>query len=118
MIDRKDLRVGLTTTEGSVVTAIGETVLLCAEFNSGLERTHNIANFCNRYTEQCDDEIVELELGVSGTDGSICLLDKEGDRTFVDAYKAIGTGIKLHYNKTKGEFVTVDKCKEGSLVEV
>jgi len=108
-IDRKDLRVGLVTTGGSIVTAIGDNWLLYKEEESYTEFREPIDDFCKGCTEKLEDEIVEVELVVS-SGGHTYFVDSENRimPNFNTKTEVIRTGIKKQYNKAKGEFVKGD----------
>ena len=92
-IDREDLRVGLVTMGGSIVTAIGDNWLLYKEEGNFTEYREPIDDFCKGCTEKLEDEIIEVE---------VC-----NHKSFVvdGKMKLIVHIDNQMYNKTKGEFV-------------
>ena len=113
VIRRKDLRVGLVTMCGKEVTGIGRHKILYMVDHLTDELVSNIDTFCMHNTEQCTDEIIEVEIVVSNS-GSSYFIDSE-DRIlpkFKIRIDAMRTGIRKQYNKTKGEFVKGDNNNE------
>jgi hypothetical protein len=92
-IKREDLRVGLRTTGGSIVTAIGANWLLYISEEGGTEFREPIDDFCKGCTEQSTDEIIEVE---------VC-----NHKSFiVDGRLKFDTSIERQmYNKTTCEFM-------------
>ena len=103
-IKRENLKVGLKTDCGKRVTAIGDIRLLFTAMDNE-EYTMNVNRFCEIYTEQCTDEIIEVEMVIS-SQGIAYFKDISGKRIcdFPDSlYEK--TLIRKQYNKTKREFV-------------
>ena len=104
-IKREDLKVGLKTICGNIVTAIGANWLLYSTEESYAEFRESITVFCKEYTEKCNDEIIEVEVGYIASEGAFCWLDEQGNRIILGKEKITKTGGKFKYNKTTGEFV-------------
>jgi len=105
-IKRDDLRVGLVTMCGKEVTGIGRSKVFYTVDHLSDELVSAIDTFCMHNTEKSTDEIIEVELVVS-SGGHTYFVDSENRimPNFNTKTEVIRTGITLHYNKTKGEFV-------------
>jgi len=120
MIDKEDLRVGLITTTGARITAIGEQSVLYVSHDD-CEFSCEINYFCEQYTEKKKNEIIEIEL-VIALDGFLHFIDNEDniapkfENLLCEPFSR--TGIKLQYNKTTNKFVKIDKYKKCGLIEV